>query len=109
MTRRILVTGGSGQLAGALADCNQSLALRANGVLALDSRGLVYLKMKRADAAIADYDAALAINPKKASSLYGRGLAKQMAGDAAGAMTDIAAAKAVQADIGEQFANWGLK
>jgi tetratricopeptide (TPR) repeat protein len=68
-----------GQLPQALADCNESLRLHpdnAHNAEVLDSRGLVYLKMKRFDAAIADYDASLKLSPKVASSPYGRGIAE---------------------------------
>ena len=68
----------------ALADCNHSLAIRANDPLALNSRGFTYLRLDQFDSAIADYNAALKIDPKLASALYGRGLAKQKKGDSAG-------------------------
>jgi tetratricopeptide (TPR) repeat protein len=82
--------------------------LRPNIAELIDSRGFVYLKMKNPDAAIADYNAALAISPKMASSLYGRGLAERIKGDQAAASKDIAAAKAIQPDIEDQFAKWGV-
>jgi len=47
-------------------------------------------------------------NPKFAGALYGRGLAKQKKGDAT-ADADIAAAKAIQSDIAEKLARYGLK
>ena len=53
-------------------------------------------------------DEALGRNPKLASSLYGRGLAKLEKGDAAGGEADIAAAKAIQANIAEEFARYGV-
>ena len=58
---------------------------------------------------IADYDAALRINPKQASSLYGRGMAKLKTGNSDDAARDIAAAKALQADIAEEFASFGIR
>ena len=60
------------------------------------------------DDAVADYDEALKLNPKQAGSLYGRGLAKLKKGDAGGGEADIAAAKAIQADIAEEFARYGV-
>jgi hypothetical protein len=61
------------------------------------------------DAAIADYDSALKLQPQTASSLYGRGVAKRKKGDSSGGNADIAAARAIQANIGEEFARDGVK
>ncbi len=97
-----------GELQAALTDCNQSLHLRDHDKGTLDSRGLVYLKMKNPDAAIADYTAALALGPRLASSLYGRGLAEGMKGNRSASDVDIAAAQAIQPDIASQFAKWGV-
>jgi tetratricopeptide (TPR) repeat protein len=98
----------AGQLQTALEDCNQSLRLRENDKDVLDSRGLVYLKMKNPDASITDYSAALARDPKMPTSLYGRGLAEGMKGDRAAAAADIAAAKALQPTIADDFVKWGV-
>ena len=97
----------AGSLQAALDDCNHALALHAGDPSALDSRGLVYLRMKNPAAALADYSAALALSPSKASSLYGRGIARQILGDTA-ADADFAAAKAIQPGIAEQFSKWGI-
>jgi tetratricopeptide (TPR) repeat protein len=64
--------------------------------------------LSRLDDAVADYDEALKLNPKQAASLYGRGLAKFKKGDAGGSEADIAAAKAIQADVVEEFARYGV-
>jgi tetratricopeptide (TPR) repeat protein len=96
-------------LAGALADCNEALRLAPTDAGSLDTRGLVYLRLGRLDAAIADYDTVLARYPKIPESLYGRGLAKRAKGDAAGSAADIAAAKAAKADIAETFARFGVR
>src|SRR6516165_10838638 len=87
-----------GILKQALADCNE----------ALDSRGFVFLKMTNFDAAVSDYDAALRINPKLAFALYGRGLARLKNEDPSGE-ADIAAAKALQSDIAEEYARYGMQ
>jgi hypothetical protein len=63
--------------------------------------------MTQFDAAVSDYDAALRIEPKLAFALYGRGLARLKNEDASGE-SDIAAAKAIQADIAEEFARYGM-
>jgi tetratricopeptide (TPR) repeat protein len=92
----------------ALADCDRALRLKPNYDAPLDSRGLVYLRLGRLDQSIADYDAVLKLVPTNAFSLYGRSLAKLRKGDAAGGNADIAAAKAIQADIADQFARFGV-
>jgi tetratricopeptide (TPR) repeat protein len=98
----------------ALADCNQSLRLGADEH-ALDSRALVYLKMRKPDLAIADYDARLRIDPKSAHSLYGRGLARKMKAvqtgapsDDGGASADLGAAIRINPDIAATYAKYGV-
>ena len=40
--------------------------------------------------------------------MYGRGLAKRKKGDQAGGDADIAAARAIQADIADEYAKYGM-
>ena len=58
---------------------------------------------------IADYDGALKIDPNYANSLYGRGIAKLKKGDNSGGNSDIESAKAIQPDIAEDFARYGVR
>ena len=81
-------------LQGALADCNASLRQNKTAA-ALDSRGLVELRLGTYDRAIADYDAALTLSPKMAWSLYGRGIAEIKTGKAETGQADIVDATAV--------------
>lgn len=97
-----------GILRPALADCNEALRLMPDSATTLESRGFVHLKMTQFDAAVSDYGAALRINPKLAFSLYGRGVARLKNGDASGE-ADTAAAKALQADIAEEYARYGVQ
>jgi tetratricopeptide (TPR) repeat protein len=97
-----------GILRPALADCNEALQLMPNNAATLDSRGFVFLKMSQFDAAVSDYDAALRVDAKRAFALYGRGLARLKNEDPAGE-ADIAAAKALQADIAEEYARYGIR
>jgi uncharacterized RDD family membrane protein YckC len=97
----------AGQLDGALEDCDQSLRLQRSAP-ALDSRGLVLLKMKRYDESIASYGEALALDPRLAYSLYGRGLARAAKGDPAGGAADIQAAENLSPLIGNEFRKFGL-
>jgi TPR repeat protein len=98
-----------GDLDNALKDCNQALQLRPRYGDAFDSRGFVNLRIGRNTNAIDDYDAALSIDPRRASSLYGRGIAKTRRGDADAGRTDIATAKAIQANIADEFAGYGIR
>jgi tetratricopeptide (TPR) repeat protein len=97
-----------GILKPALADCNRALRLVPGKVTTLESRGFVYLKMTQFDAAVSDFTAALQIEPKLAFALYGRGIAKLRNEDGGGEL-DIAAAKAVQADIAQDYALYGIR
>jgi membrane associated rhomboid family serine protease/Flp pilus assembly protein TadD len=92
----------------AVTDCTEALRIAPNDANIMDSRGFAYLRLSRLDDAVADYNEALGRNPKLASSLYGRGLAKLEKGDTAGGEADIAAAKAIQANIAEEFARYGV-
>jgi tetratricopeptide (TPR) repeat protein len=97
-----------GILKPALADCNEALRLMPNNAGTLDSRAFIYLKMTLFDAAVSDYDAALRIEPNLAFALYGRGLARLKNEDASGE-SDLTAAKALQADIAEEYARYGVQ
>lgn len=97
-----------GELQRALADCAEAVRLEPNAA-ALDSRGLVYLKLGQLDLAIDDYSAALQRDPKLAASLFGRGVAYSRKGETNRADADFAAAKAIAPNIAEEFARHGLK
>jgi tetratricopeptide (TPR) repeat protein len=98
-----------GELQPALKDCNDALQIRPRYFDALDSRGFINLKLGQPSRALADYDLALQINSKHASALYGRGIAKLRVGNTAAGNNDIAAAKAIQPDIAEEFAGYGVR
>ena len=71
---------------------------------ALDSRGLVYLRLAKYEQAVADCTASLDRNPKSAGTLYVRSLAKWLNGDTRGGETDVAAATALDAKIRDTYA-----
>lgn len=104
---RCLSRAAVGELPSALADCMESLRLKADNPKALDSEAFVYLKMKAASAAESGYNAALAIYPKISSSLYGRGLAENMQGAHREAEKDFAAALKIDPDIANKFRRLG--
>jgi uncharacterized caspase-like protein len=98
-----------GELQDALRDCDAAIANRDRYGDAYDSRGFVHLKLGQNSEAIANYDAALRINTRHASAFYGRGLARIRAGNQYAGDSDIAAAKALQANIVEEFASYGVR
>jgi len=99
---------GSGrQLGQALTACNRALAIEPGAPAALNSRGLVYLRMKRFNAAIADYSVSLRARPQQASAWFGRGLARLSAGEIAGA-ADIADARRRDNAIDGMFITMGI-
>jgi tetratricopeptide (TPR) repeat protein len=92
----------------ALADCNEALRLRPGFVAALDSRAFLQLKQGNAKEALADYEAVLKDSPTDSYSIFGRGVAKLRLGDTAGGNADIAAAVAMEKNLREEFAAYGL-
>jgi tetratricopeptide (TPR) repeat protein/predicted aspartyl protease len=92
----------------ALSDCNDALKVHPGAPGALDSRGLVRLRMGDFDKSIADYDAALSLQPKLAWALYGRGLDELHKGMTSQGQADIAAATALQPMIANQGQHVGL-
>jgi Flp pilus assembly protein TadD len=97
-----------GQLQAAITDCSEALRLKPDYADALDSRGFANLKLGNYLQAIADFDGALKSNPRQVSSLYGRGRAKLKSGDEAGGSADIKSAKALDPNIAEEFAGYGV-
>jgi len=91
----------------ALDDCERSLKLKVQPAT-LDSRGMVYLKMRRFDESFASYDAAVRMAPSMSSPLYGRGLARRGKGDAAGSETDLEAAARLDPGIVETYRRYGF-
>jgi tetratricopeptide (TPR) repeat protein len=96
------------ELQKALADCDAVLGWEPERAEALDSRGLVKLRLGDLPGAIADYDAALLQDPEAAGSLFGRGLAKRQNGDKTGGDADLDKARALDPVIDKQFAGYGL-
>ena len=97
-----------GILKPALADCNEALQLVPNNARDAGKPRLHLSEDDQFDAAVSDYDIALRLNPKLASALYGRGLAKLRNEDSTGE-ADITAAKAIQSDIAEEYARYGVQ
>jgi tetratricopeptide (TPR) repeat protein/predicted aspartyl protease len=93
----------------ALSDCNDAVRLDSTAARALDTRGLVRLRMGDFDKSIADYDAALGLQPRLAWSLYGRGLDEIHKGMTAKGQADIAAATALAPLLPQEAKQYGLQ
>ena len=96
------------QLSLALGECNRALALQPGTAAALNSRGLVNLRLKRFDRAISDYNASLAAGPLQASARFGRGLARLNVGIVAKGAADISEARRRDPDIDRLFVTLGM-
>jgi tetratricopeptide (TPR) repeat protein len=106
LNNRCWTRAATGDLQGALADCNLALQLDPGLSDAFDSRGLVNLKLGRTTEAIKDYTDAVQRNPRSSSSLFGRGIAtRRSGGDGA---SDIALAKSMDPNIAREFAGYGV-
>ena len=106
LNNRCWTRAATGDLQGALADCNLALQLDPGLSDAFDSRGLVNLKLDRTTEAIKDYTDAVQRNPRSSSSLFGRGVAtRRSGGDGA---SDIALAKSMDPNIAKEFAGYGV-
>ena len=101
------LAGSGRQLGEALTACNRALAIEPGAAGTLNSRGLVYLRMKRFDLAIGDYSPSLLARSQQASAWFGRGLARLSAGEIAGA-ADIAEARRRDATIDGMFVTMGV-
>ena len=92
----------------ALADCNAALDGRPSDGSALDSRGLVQLRLGNYAKAASDYKAALRVSPKQAASLYGLGLVYMRMGDRAEATKRMQEAMAIDSEVAGSFEKIGL-
>ena len=92
----------------ALADCNASLKIDPHAAAALDSRGLVWLRLGSYDKSIDDYKAELKLEPKEAWSQYGLGLAELRNDRKEEGNASIRAALANDPGIADEFKEIGL-
>ena len=95
--------GTGSQLDQALRECNQALLLQPDAPGSLNSRGLVYLRMKRFDRSVVDYTASLSAGPLQASAWFGRGLALLYRGQTEKGRTDIVEARRLDPEIDSLF------
>ena len=95
------------QLDTALVDCDGALK-RDKVSQVMEARGLVLLRMGRADEAITQFGAAIAAQPKSPQAYYGRGLAQLKKGDQAHGAADLGQAEVLAPGIARQFRRFGL-
>jgi tetratricopeptide (TPR) repeat protein len=99
---------GDGQkLQEALSSCNHALSLMPGAAGTLNSRAMVYLRMKRFPLAIMDYSASLDVQQDQASAWFGRGLAHLNLGKLEGA-SDILEARRRDPGIDGLFVQMGV-
>jgi tetratricopeptide (TPR) repeat protein len=92
----------------AIADCNQSLALKPNAAASYYSRALVLYQQAKYQEALGDDNSALAANPNISDALFLRGMIKGQLGDQIGKGDDIAAAKALMPRVEMNFRRLGI-
>lgn len=95
-------------LASALTDCDAAIALQPKLASALDSRGLVLVRLGRYHEAVASYSQALSLRPGTSGSLYGRAMAEIRLGEKADADRDRKAAVEVEPGTPKLFEGYGL-
>ncbi len=96
-------------LEGALQDCTRAIQLSETvAPLALDSRGLVYLRLNRLSEALADANAAIDLSPATAGTYFLRALIEKRLGQTEAAARDLEAAKYLFPTIATQYTPFGL-
>jgi tetratricopeptide (TPR) repeat protein len=96
-----------GDLAGALADYNQAIALKPDDATAYYNRGIVRKAQGDLAGALADYNQAIALKPHY--TIYtNRGVERMEQGDLAGALADHNQAIALKSDNADAYYNRGL-
>jgi tetratricopeptide (TPR) repeat protein len=100
--------GAQAQIEPALRDCKKSLAIRPGDIETLDSHAFVNYRAGKYAQALKEYNTILARTPRYPESLYVRGIIKRKMGDLVGGNKDMHAASAINPDIVEYFANFGL-
>lgn len=97
------------ELERALTYCNVAVGLTGNtNGFAIDSRGMVYLKMGKYDLALADYERAMGISPRSSHFMYGRGIVLLRLGRAEEGRGFIDRAVAAEPGIAKQYADYGV-
>src|SRR6202008_2273394 len=87
-----------GNMAAAIADYSQALALMATLAPALSGRGIAYRNAQNYDLSLHDFDQAIAIQPNNAELYNSRGITYRMIGNSSQAMADFNKAISPESD-----------
>jgi len=101
------LAGDGRQLSTALDACNRALSLAPGAAGILNSRAMVYLRLRRFPLAVGDYAASLEVQSDQASAWFGRGLARLFLGEKQGLM-DIAEARRKDPGVDAVFVQMGV-
>jgi tetratricopeptide (TPR) repeat protein len=98
-----------GDYQGALADYNQSIALKPDNALAYNNRGILKdEKLNDVQGALADYNQSISLNPDGAKAYYNRGILKnEKLNDVKGALADYNQSIALKPDYAAAYNNRG--
>jgi tetratricopeptide (TPR) repeat protein len=101
------LAGEGRQLRNALDSCNRALALAPGAAGILNSRAMVYLRLRQFPLAIADYSVSLKVEREQASAWFGRGFARLSRGEKEG-RTDISEARRRDPGVDSVFVQMGV-
>jgi tetratricopeptide (TPR) repeat protein len=93
----------------AIADLTSSFKTQPDAWMRYARRGNIYFRKRDYERAMDDYDQALMFNPGYGLALYGRGIVKRITGDTGGGDDDIAKATALQPNVADEMAHYGVK
>ena len=93
----------------ALKDCNRAIEFADDGsAMVLNSRAMVFYRLRRLDEALADLDAALEIDPDENDSHMLRGIIRLKRGDKAGAELDLTQARTADPRLEGDYKKFGV-
>jgi Tfp pilus assembly protein PilF len=95
-------------VAGAISDYTQSIALKPANPKAFNNRGNIFSAGRKYREALNDYNAALNFDPTLTEALNNRGAIKAISGDLNGALTDINKALMIRPGYRNAYRNRGL-
>jgi tetratricopeptide (TPR) repeat protein len=93
----------SNTLSKALTDCDLAVGLRPQDGNILDTRGSVYLRLRRPKEALSDFDQAIQFDPQLGTAWYGRALSYAALGRKEGIAPAIQRARALDAAVEQKM------
>jgi tetratricopeptide (TPR) repeat protein len=92
----------------AMDDCNAALQKDARSTWALNTRGLVKIKLNRSAEAVEDFNQAITLDPTYKAAFNNRGIAKSFLGNYTDALTDFNSAIALDQKYVDAYLERGL-